>query len=277
MNRLTIGQMARLNRVSEQTLRYYDRMGILKPCMVDSVTGYRYYSIKQSARLDMIQYMKSLGMSLKDITRHLKGRDTGLFISLLRQKSLQIDDELENLRLRKQAVERAISSFERYEASPPDGVIVLEHIEKRRVYSFKTDINFYEHGLEVYEELLRALKNDLVEKGLPQVYFCNAGTILKMENALTRNFVSTELFVFVGWDYAPNELITTIPASTYLCIYCNRFDKEIGYANRLLDEVEKRKYTVVGDYICEVIADLPDYDDNERGMFFRLQVPVKIS
>jgi DNA-binding transcriptional MerR regulator len=277
MNRLTIGQMARLNKVSEQTLRYYDRMGILKPSMVDSETGYRYYSIKQSARLDMIQYMKSLGMSLKDITKHLKGRDTSLFISLLRQKSLQIDDELENLRLRKQAVERAIASFERYEASPPDGAIVLEYIERRRVYSFKTDINFYEHGLEVYEELLRALKNDLVEKGLPQVYFCNAGTILKMENALARNFVSTELFVFVGCDYESNELITTIPASTYLCIYCNRFDKEIDYANRLLNEAKMRNYTIVGDYICEVIADLPDYEDNERGMFFRLQVPVKIS
>lgn len=277
MKRLTIGQMAKLNQVSEQTLRYYDRLGILKPNMVDGETGYRYYSIKQSARLDMIQYMKSLGMSLKDITKHLKNCDIGLFKSILEQKSLQIEEQLEVLRFQKQAVERAITNFERYESSPPDGVIVLEYIDKRRVYSFKTSINFYEHGLEVYEELLRAFKNDLVEKALPQVYFCNAGTILTRENALRRNFVSTELFVFVDREYVSNDLITTIPANTYLCIYCNRFDKEIAYANRLLDEVDKRNYTIIGDYICEVIADLPDYEDNERGMFFRLQVPVKIS
>lgn len=277
MNRLTIGQMARLNQVSEQTLRYYDRLGILKPNMVDSETGYRYYSIKQSARLDMIQYMKSLGMSLKDITKHLKSYDIGLFKNILEQKSLQIEEQLEALRFQKQAVERAITNFERYESAPPDGVIVLEHIDKRRVYSFKTGINFYEHGLEVYEELLRALKNDLAQKALPQVYFCNAGTILTRENALRRNFVSTELFVFVDREHVSNELITTIPANTYLCIYCNRFDKEIAYANRLLDEVDKGHYTIIGDYICEVIADLPDYEDNERGMFFRIQVPVKIS
>ena len=42
-------------------------MGLLKPCYVDEQTHYRYYDIKQNARLDMIQYMKELGMELKEI------------------------------------------------------------------------------------------------------------------------------------------------------------------------------------------------------------------
>lgn len=277
MNRLTIGQMARLNHVSEQTLRYYDRLSILKPHEVDKETGYRYYSIKQSARLDMIQYMKSLGMSLKEIMEHLKNCDISLVKSILKQKSIQIDEQLEALKFQKRGVERAILNYERYESSPPDGMIVLEHINKRRVYSFRTHINFYDHGLEVYEELLRDLKKDLMEKALPQIYFCNAGNIITYENVLRRNFVSTELFVFVDHEYVPNELITIIPSNTYLCIYCNKFDKEIDYANRLFHEVEQKNYTITGDYICEVIADLPDYGDNERGMFFRLQVPIKIA
>lgn len=276
MNRLTIGQIAKLNHISEQALRYYDRLGILKPHEVDKDTGYRYYSIKQSARLDMIQYMKSLGMSLKDIMEHLKNCDIELIKSILEQKKAQIDEQLDTLKFQKLAVERAIINFERYESSPPDGTIVLEHIGKRRVYSFKTHINFYDYGLEAYEELLRDLKKDLTEKGLPQIYFCNAGNIITKENVLRKNFISTELFVFVDQEYVPDELITTIPANTYLCIYCNKFEKEMTYANRLYDEVELRNYTITGDYICEVIADLPDYEDNNRGMFFRLQVPVKI-
>lgn len=67
MEKFTIGQMAKLNHISEQTLRFYDKMGILMPDTIDEKTGYRYYDIKQSAYLDMIQYMKSLGMKLKDI------------------------------------------------------------------------------------------------------------------------------------------------------------------------------------------------------------------
>ena len=34
---------------------------------MDEQTHYRYYGIKQNACLDMIQYMKELGMELKEI------------------------------------------------------------------------------------------------------------------------------------------------------------------------------------------------------------------
>lgn len=75
MKELTIGQMARLNGVSEQTLRLYDRTGLFSPMYRDEENGYRYYDIRQSAQLDMIQHMKSLGMSLKDIRSQLQDFD----------------------------------------------------------------------------------------------------------------------------------------------------------------------------------------------------------
>ena len=71
------------------------------------------------------------------------------------------------------------------------------------------------------------------------------------------------------------SLITQIPASTYLCIYCNSFDKEKDYIERLLEEIRTREYRITGDYICEVVAEVP-MDMQERGMFLRLQVPVSL-
>jgi DNA-binding transcriptional MerR regulator len=59
MKKLSIGEMAKINHVSVQTLRYYDRIDLLKPIYVNEETNYRYYDIKQSAIVDMIQYMKS--------------------------------------------------------------------------------------------------------------------------------------------------------------------------------------------------------------------------
>ena len=41
LQRLTIGQMAKLNRISQQTLRLYDREGLLTPMITDPNTGYR--------------------------------------------------------------------------------------------------------------------------------------------------------------------------------------------------------------------------------------------
>ena len=52
--KMKIGEMARMSKVSIPTLRLYDEMGLLTPCYTDPETKYRYYSIYQPARLDMI-------------------------------------------------------------------------------------------------------------------------------------------------------------------------------------------------------------------------------
>ena len=64
---ISIGKMAEMNHISIPTLRLYDRLGLLRPRYVDEETGYRYYDMHQNARLDMIAYMKELGMSLTEI------------------------------------------------------------------------------------------------------------------------------------------------------------------------------------------------------------------
>lgn len=276
MNKLTIGQMAKINHISEQTLRYYDKIGIFKPLEVDKQNGYRFYSIKQSARLDIIQYMKSLGMSLKEISIQLDNCNIKLIKNILQQKTLQIEKEMESMKFQKIALQRAIINYKRYEDSPPDGTITLEFIDNRWIYSYNTDTNFYDYGIEIYEEQLRKLKEDMDEKQLRSTYFCNAGSTVTYENIIKRNYISNDLFVFVDNEHISKDLVKPIPANNYLCIYCSKFELEIPYANKLLDEVKLRNYTITGDYICEVIVDLPDFIENERGMFFKLQVPVKI-
>lgn len=87
---LPIGKMAALNRVSISTLRLYDEKGLLKPRYTDPQTGYRYYHIDQNARLDMIVYMKELGMSLSQIRDALEQEDMSLIEELLSQKNEQI-------------------------------------------------------------------------------------------------------------------------------------------------------------------------------------------
>ncbi|MGX8702702.1 MerR family transcriptional regulator [Caproiciproducens sp.] len=275
MEKLTIGQMAKLNHISEQTLRFYDKIRLLEPDVINRETGYRYYSIKQSAYLDMIQYMKSLGMDLKDIKKHLELGDPSLVKSVLRQKSLQIDEEIRRLKYQKRAIERTLQSYQRYEASPPDGTIVLEYIEERYLYCIDAGMNFYDYGIEIYEEMLRKLKESLISDKLPQIYFCNAGTILRRQNLERRRFYSSEIFVLVDRDVVPEELTVTIPANTYLCIYCNKFEKEKGYIETLLNAVKEKGYRIVGDYICEVISEFPLLERKERGMFLRLQIPIK--
>ena len=273
MQRLTIGQMAKLNHISEQTLRLYDRIGLFSPTYRGE-NGYRYYDIKQSALLDIIQYMKSLGISLKDIKLQLERLDLAQIESALREKQRQTDEEIRRLKAQRRALERAIESFSRYRSAPPDGTLQMEYIGQRLMYVTDTKVNFYDYDYEHYENLLRNLQDNLVRDDLPQIYFCNAGTIMTRENFLSGRFYSTKLFVFVDREFVPEGVTTTVPAGNYACIYCDDFYKEKSYIARLSEYVKKIGYQVCGDYLCESIADIPVTRSDTRGMFLRLQVPV---
>ena len=68
---LKIGEFAWLGQVTVETLRHYDRLGLLKPEQLDPFTGYRYYALEQLPRLNRILALKDLGLSLEEITRML--------------------------------------------------------------------------------------------------------------------------------------------------------------------------------------------------------------
>ena len=124
-NYIAIGEMAKMNRTTVPTLRLYDSMGLLKPCYVDEQTHYRYYDIKQNARLDMIQYMKELGMELKEIKEILDQKEIDQIEKVLLWKKIQTEQEMKELQFKMEAINRTISSIKRYKKSPKSGTITL--------------------------------------------------------------------------------------------------------------------------------------------------------
>ncbi len=66
MNRLTIGQLAKRANVNVQTVRYYERRGLI-PDPPRRESGYRLYSQNDIARIQFIKRAQELGFSLKEI------------------------------------------------------------------------------------------------------------------------------------------------------------------------------------------------------------------
>jgi DNA-binding transcriptional MerR regulator len=64
-----IGEFSRLARVTIETLRHYDAIGLLKLAHVEPTTGYRYYQAGQLQPLNQILAFKEMGLSLEDIAR----------------------------------------------------------------------------------------------------------------------------------------------------------------------------------------------------------------
>jgi DNA-binding transcriptional MerR regulator len=73
---LTIGRLGKLAGIETKTLRYYDRVGLVRPS-ARTAAGYRLYDEQSANRLQFIRRSKALGMSLSDIRRILAVRDEG--------------------------------------------------------------------------------------------------------------------------------------------------------------------------------------------------------
>ncbi len=66
MNSLTVGKLAKIVGINLETVRYYERIGLLpKPERTES--GYRLYGNKDVKRLLFIVKAKELGFTLKEI------------------------------------------------------------------------------------------------------------------------------------------------------------------------------------------------------------------
>lgn len=69
---LSIGKVSKLKNVSIKSLRYYDRIGILKPAFVNAETNYRYYTEEQLYLLDAVTLCIKLGIPLKDLNQYVE-------------------------------------------------------------------------------------------------------------------------------------------------------------------------------------------------------------
>jgi MerR family transcriptional regulator, copper efflux regulator len=69
----TIGQLSKRAAVNIQTVRFYEREGMLAPAFRRD-SGYRVYDAESLKRLTFIRHAKELGFSLKEINELLKLR-----------------------------------------------------------------------------------------------------------------------------------------------------------------------------------------------------------
>ena len=273
LQKLTIGQMAELNPISEQTLRLYDREGLLKPQYTDENTGYRYYHITQSARLDMIQNMKVYGMTLRRIREFLEENDADALQRLLLEQAGQVDARIEQLSRSRAAIMRTLDNFKRYEAMPKNGEIFIEFISERHIYRYSCDMNYFDQDETGYEYMLRQLKRHLLSNNMPLSYFSNVGTVVRKEHLLSGNIFSNEVFLFVD-ERDKTRDAERVPAATYVCLCSSELSRERENMLKLMDYVREHGCQVVGDYLCEVIIDFPVLDFDKRQMIYKTQIPV---
>lgn len=83
----TVKDVSEISRVSIRTLRYYDKIGLLKPTEL-SDAGYRLYDNKALERLQEIMFFKELEIPLENIKKIMDSPNYDKEQALLTQKNL---------------------------------------------------------------------------------------------------------------------------------------------------------------------------------------------
>ncbi len=94
---ITIQGFARLCGCNTQTLRYYDRIDLLKPARVDEWTGYRYYEEDQALLFVKIKNLQQADFSIEEIRELLPG-DDDLLMAAFERKIEEQQRKLEQIR-----------------------------------------------------------------------------------------------------------------------------------------------------------------------------------
>ena len=275
LQQLTIAYMAQLHNVTTETLRHYDRQGLLHPFYTDRETGYRYYHINQCARLDMIQFLQSHNIPLREVRRYLELTNTEAICELLNNQVSSIDDSIRRLTQSRFSIGRMLANHERCKHMPQDGTIFFEYIKARKIFKHQTDQNLFEQDITGYEMILRQLKQSMIKNRLPMSYFFNAGSLIR-QDCLKRNVLySDEVFFFVEDSYTGPGEHEVLPEALYVCCCSNDFSEETECARHLIEHIAQTGYEISGDYVCEVIEEFPGFEAGPRKLFYKIQIPVK--
>ena len=254
---LKIGEMAKLNHVSTQTLRLYAKNRLLEPEYLDPETGYRYYTLEQCAKLDLIRALKSCRLSLDQIAQILSLSSEELLMQALEEQTGALTEEILSLSVSRNNLCRVQKSLQTLNTLPPFGQVFFEAVPERKIDVQETGFDFFELGYEGYERMLRHMQNYLHENQLPPSYFINVGTIMEREHFIHGTFSSHSAFIFVDDLYPEKDSVRVLPQNTYMSVASDDIAMESSYAKRLYEEMKRNGMMPCGDYLCEVLTQFP--------------------
>lgn len=126
------GELARLSGVSPDTLRYYERLGIL-PTSQRTNGGYRMFPPSAIERVQLARRAMQLGFSLKELSEILRTRDNGgapcQHVLNLSEKKLQcLGQQIRELQRTQDFMRKTVRSWrKKLKGTPPGRNAMLLH------------------------------------------------------------------------------------------------------------------------------------------------------
>ncbi|QZY55174.1 MerR family transcriptional regulator [Crassaminicella profunda] len=222
----SIGETAKINNVSIQALRLYDRMGLLKPAYVDPNSNYRYYTIDQFIYLDLIRYSKYIGAPLKELNDVLHNKDVFTLLSFIKNQQQIVEKEIVRLENISKAIGKIENKIKYAIELKETNEIYFREIEKRFIVNAVLNKKDEESDIEIKLRKLDKIleENEIMFEG-ETGYFINLDVFLNEGDMCYKSIYST---LYMDSIKNNNIDIKEIQAGKFICIaYLNK-DREMA-------------------------------------------------
>ncbi|MCI4129557.1 MerR family transcriptional regulator [Bacillus haynesii] len=224
--KFSIGETAKINNVSIQALRHYDKIGLLKPSYVNEESGYRYYTLDQFIYLDIIKYAKMFGIPLKEVRDTLSSGDMQEISIKIRAYRDMLEKQIETLSSVNKRFTKVTELIEYGLEAVQQQEPYQRCINKRRIIKLKDQgevFNFELNSRKIEMDMLQSNLEFDFESG----FFIDIPLFLNLGK---ESFISAYMRVTGGDElkhFIPeNEYVLShIPEGKYVCLTYNEHNK----------------------------------------------------
>lgn len=107
----SVGEAAKAAGTTAETLRHYDRIGLVHPSKKDEWSGYRYYTRQDIVRLNTVRALQLMDLPLKQIKKVLEYDDLERIIEFLSEAEKTADEKIAALKQSKAKIQAARQSY----------------------------------------------------------------------------------------------------------------------------------------------------------------------
>ena len=262
-----IGEISNLYNIGNDSLRYYEKLGILSPKR--DKNGYRVYSLRDIWKLNVIKDLRKLNFSMKKIKSYLDDRDLNTTKGLLEEEIILIEEKIENLLKDKENIRKRIETLNEGIINQNIDSIGVKHIKIRKTLLIEENVSKDEE----IDFLLKKLNKNHEDK-LYLVGNNSIGSIISLENAENKMY-NTYSSVFIELDEDDKEYDFLIPEGEYVYVrYRGDYSKNKIFIPKILDFVKEKGYSLDSNIIEICKIDIHETSIREE-FLTELQVKVK--
>ncbi len=238
----SVGEAAKAVHTTSETLRHYDRIGLVKPSKKDEWTNYRYYTEQDIVRLNTVRALQLMDLPLKEIKRVLEYDDLEKIIDFLAKAERKADEKIAALQYSKSKIQSAKADYERklQRQQTFNGTLLKDYPERVILLSDTLETptldNLWNYLSHFYNKVPPVLKDQFSFEDSAGIY---------TENGITRLFA-------VCIRYVNIDGLKILPKGKYLCADCTEETRK-----NILDELiykAKTDYGVDPEFTVQLIV-----------------------